>query len=214
MCLNIKFPTAQFVTFTAQRKLFSLIHGMSIRNAGIHLYNLESQMNHDCPQEEAILFQFQMAPRRTCNSRRTSLSTWLFPAWFISEESVTWNHELGSMWKEATFAWFKALLRYGDPSGQQLEIKLVRQIKRKVLGRADHLFSFHSILSIWYDTDRTENTASSNSSIVALAFLARGTCLLYWYLAMTCFDLLIILRRFYENLHAYQSATRADPFSQ
>jgi hypothetical protein len=32
-------------------------------------------------------------------------------------------------------------------------------------------------MSIWYDTDRIEDTASNSSSIVACVFVATGTCL-------------------------------------
>jgi hypothetical protein len=50
------------------------------------------------------------------------------------------------------------------------------RIKQEVLGRTDSLLSFHYILNILYNMDRTENTASSSSSI-ACAFFTVGTCL-------------------------------------
>jgi hypothetical protein len=49
--------------------------------------------------------------------------------------------------------------------------------KQEILGGIDHLLSFHYILSVWYDTNRIEKTASNSSSIVACVFVAAGTCL-------------------------------------
>jgi hypothetical protein len=43
--------------------------------------------------------------------------------------------------------------------------------------KANRLLFFHYILTIWWDTDREENTASKNS-IVACVFIATGTRLL------------------------------------
>jgi hypothetical protein len=49
--------------------------------------------------------------------------------------------------------------------------------KQNVLGRTNHLLSFHYVLNIRYDMDHIENTASNSSSIVACAFTATGTYL-------------------------------------
>jgi hypothetical protein len=48
---------------------------------------------------------------------------------------------------------------------------------KQVLGITNRPLSFYIILSTLYDTDRIENTAFNNCSIVACVFVAAGTCL-------------------------------------
>jgi hypothetical protein len=55
------------------------------------------------------------------------------------------------------------------------KIRTRLKIKQEVLGRTNHLFSFRYILSISYDTDGIENTASNTYSIVACVFVAAGS---------------------------------------
>jgi hypothetical protein len=43
--------------------------------------------------------------------------------------------------------------------------------------RTNHLLSFHYVLSIWYDMDCLENTASYSSSVVACVFITVGMCI-------------------------------------
>jgi hypothetical protein len=54
-------------------------------------------------------------------------------------------------------------LRYWQPREMSL--------KQEVLGRNNRL-TFLSLRIIWYDTDRTENTASESSSVVGCVFVA------------------------------------------
>jgi hypothetical protein len=53
---------------------------------------------------------------------------------------------------------------------------LTASLNRHKNRRTNNLLSFHYILSIWYDMDCSENTASCNSSVVACVFTAVGTC--------------------------------------
>jgi hypothetical protein len=50
-------------------------------------------------------------------------------------------------------------------------------LKQEVLRRTNRLLSFRYTLSIWYEKDRIQNTASNGSSIAACLFVAAGTCL-------------------------------------
>jgi hypothetical protein len=50
-------------------------------------------------------------------------------------------------------------------------------ILQEALGRTDSPLRFNYILSIWYETDSTENTASNTSSIAACVFVEAGKCL-------------------------------------
>jgi hypothetical protein len=51
-------------------------------------------------------------------------------------------------------------------------IQSYSKLKQEVLGRTNCLFTFHYTLSIGYDMDGTENTASNSSPIVAYVFVA------------------------------------------
>jgi hypothetical protein len=50
------------------------------------------------------------------------------------------------------------------------------KLEQDILGRTNCLLSSHYILSIWYDKDCIENTASSGSSIIAGVFIAARAC--------------------------------------
>jgi hypothetical protein len=69
----------------------------------------------------------------------------------------------------------------GNPQSWKVSVsprtRLVFIIQQEVLGRNNRLLSVHYIFSIWYDTDRIENTASNSSSVVACVFVVAGTCL-------------------------------------
>jgi hypothetical protein len=47
-----------------------------------------------------------------------------------------------------------------------------QELQQEILGRTNRPLSFHCILSVWYDTDHIENTASNSSSIVAYVLFA------------------------------------------
>jgi hypothetical protein len=101
------------------------------------------------------------------------------------------NHVLLVLWHH--FHDFPQSLRVQD-----------RIIKQEVLGRINSLPYFHYILSILYDTDRIDNTAS-NSSIVACVFFAMGACLLSCCLSTavsSCFTV-PYFRRWGEGAHIH-----------
>jgi hypothetical protein len=49
-------------------------------------------------------------------------------------------------------------------------------MKQEVLARSNRLLCSHYILSILYDTDLIENTASNSYSVISCVFIAAGTC--------------------------------------
>jgi hypothetical protein len=57
---------------------------------------------------------------------------------------------------------------------KRTKIRTRLKIKQNVLGRTNRLLSFRYILSILYDTDGLENTATIISYIVVCAFFAVG----------------------------------------
>jgi hypothetical protein len=64
-----------------------------------------------------------------------------------------------------------------SPAGLMTIFYCLRPLGVVQHGRTNRLLSFHYILSILDDTDRTGNTASNSSPTVACALVAAGTCL-------------------------------------
>jgi hypothetical protein len=65
-------------------------------------------------------------------------------------------------------------------------------LQQNILGRIDHLLSFHYILSILCYTDDIETTAFRTFSVVASVVAAAGTCLPGSFLAMADSTVFII----------------------
>jgi hypothetical protein len=77
-------------------------------------------------------------------------------------------------WNSASFKLLVGSPRRGiSPSSDPYKYRTETH-KQKVMLITNLLFSFHCILHILYDINRTENTSSKNSSIVVCVFVAAG----------------------------------------